>query len=378
MQSTRDLKPLTSLRFVAASMIVLLHAWLYFPWADFVGGIPLHQGVSFFFVLSGFILTHVYSQKKTAYWSFMLARFARLWPVHLVTCLMVVAFIRPDSQQFPGSGFFNPWVVLVSNLTLTHALVPFVNYTFSWNSVSWSISTEVFFYLAFPALLVGLARSWHWKLTAAVGIIGLYSIAISVLGLPAEAPVPEALGVAFLTYASPLFRGFEFVLGMTAYIGWKRLDRMGGGLVAGTVIELAAIGVCLLWVTGGIYWAAVWFSHSAGTNAWYSSSMHRLRDRHHLLRQWSGDLRARDLVAAARLARGNQLRALHGPSDHDEVVIPPQRGGKDGGCRPGSRPRRMPRCGGDPASPRGVAGTQGHFGIQAAGVAVAACSGAGS
>jgi hypothetical protein len=54
--SVEDLKPLTSLRFFAALAIVLLHAKLYTKWGWLQPiQIPLGQGVSFFFVLSGFI-----------------------------------------------------------------------------------------------------------------------------------------------------------------------------------------------------------------------------------------------------------------------------------------------------------------------------------
>src|SRR5271156_303732 len=55
---------LTSLRFIAAAMIVVTHSVTIFS-MDPTGNIaklPLSQGVSFFFVLSGFILTYVYKR----------------------------------------------------------------------------------------------------------------------------------------------------------------------------------------------------------------------------------------------------------------------------------------------------------------------------
>jgi peptidoglycan/LPS O-acetylase OafA/YrhL len=265
-----DLKPLTSLRFVAAMMIVLQHATQYFPWAQTVSGLPLAQGVSFFFVLSGFILTHVYSKKKTTYGNFIWARIARLWPVHIVTCLMVLTLIRPDSQQLPGTGLFSPWLALASNLTLTQSLIPFQLYTFSWNSVSWSISTEMFFYLAFPFLFVNIERTWHWKLAICAGFIVVYHLVVSLAGIPPASGFKE-LNASFLTYASPLFRGFEFVLGMSSYVGWRWLSRLKMTVTMANLLEVAAV----LIVAGWYYWAknalAPLLQWSLTFSLWYST-----------------------------------------------------------------------------------------------------------
>jgi peptidoglycan/LPS O-acetylase OafA/YrhL len=55
---------LTGFRFFAAMAIVLLHlkGLLWLPSTAF-GMLPLHQGVSFFYVLSGFILQHSYGNR---------------------------------------------------------------------------------------------------------------------------------------------------------------------------------------------------------------------------------------------------------------------------------------------------------------------------
>jgi peptidoglycan/LPS O-acetylase OafA/YrhL len=243
MQQVRDLKPLTSLRFVAAGMICLLHAIAYFPWAKLpiIGNFPLSQGVSFFFVLSGFILTHVYTVKKLSVGSFMLSRFARLWPVHLATCILVITFIRVDARQPPGTGFFDPWLVLVSNLSLTHSMVPFANYVFSWNSVSWSISTEMFFYLLFPFLLLHLRKFWWLQILVGICLILAYIPVVYWFDIPRTTANMQELSVTFLLYSSFVFRLFEFSLGMCSYLLWKKIggwkfanDKLG-------VIELAAL-----------------------------------------------------------------------------------------------------------------------------------------
>jgi peptidoglycan/LPS O-acetylase OafA/YrhL len=247
-----DLKPLTSLRFFAAAMIVAIHATNYFPWARSASGYSLEYGVSFFFVLSGFILTHVYQSRKISLSRFMMQRIARLWPVHVASLVFVLAFIRLDSQQLPGQGFFDPMLVLVVNVFLLHALVPFQNYVFSWNAVSWSISTEVFFYLSFLFLLRDLKSRFLIYLAASIVLILMFDVVVRVFSIPFSGPA-ESLNVTFMAYASPLFRGAEFVLGMSSYLLWQVVrpwlrNRMTASL--GEVLAIVATVATVLFLRG--------------------------------------------------------------------------------------------------------------------------------
>ena len=87
MQDARDIRPLTSLRFFAAMWVVAFHYW---PNLSSVMP-PLvakgYLGVELFFVLSGFILCHVYLDSVAdggfRYGSFLWARLARIYPLHL-------------------------------------------------------------------------------------------------------------------------------------------------------------------------------------------------------------------------------------------------------------------------------------------------------
>jgi peptidoglycan/LPS O-acetylase OafA/YrhL len=89
-----------------------------------------------------------------------------------VTLVLVVVLLRPDSRQLPGEGFFDPRLVLVANILLLHSIVPYVNYVFSWNSPSWSISTEWFFYLMFPLLLKDIHRTCRGSLRCSPPLSG--------------------------------------------------------------------------------------------------------------------------------------------------------------------------------------------------------------
>src|SRR5262245_27127834 len=120
-----SLGALTGLRFLAALLIVVEHS------ASF--GLQLPQfgydhGVSFFFVLSGFILTYVHPriESRSEAGIFIWYRIARVWPAHFVMLLATI-FILRDRIKF----------AVLPNLTLIHAWIPLPQYFFSYNAVSW-------------------------------------------------------------------------------------------------------------------------------------------------------------------------------------------------------------------------------------------------
>lgn len=153
-----DMSQLTFTRFIAAMAVVLFH-WAY-GWPElneWMWQYRLHVGptmVSYFYVLSGFIMTSVYLKPNGAldrrrYWA---ARVARIYPVYL---LGVVLIAIPFGLGVEGSHL-DP-LALVLNVLLLQAWIP--QYAMSLNSPGWSLSVEAFFYLAFPWLLILMARA---------------------------------------------------------------------------------------------------------------------------------------------------------------------------------------------------------------------------
>ncbi len=156
---------LDSYRFIAASLICLYH----FNKADVLGlqGLSLaflniQLMVDFFFTLSGFVIARTYLGKihdGASYGRFMWKRFARLYPLHLLTLCVGIAgslVIGADRLQ-PGT---NPEVfsttAILANLTLTHSM-GVTNYG-SFNIPSWSISAEMFVYALFPLMALAVTR----------------------------------------------------------------------------------------------------------------------------------------------------------------------------------------------------------------------------
>ena len=129
------IKPLTSLRFVFALMVFASHlSFLEYSPNESIRNAYLsvfregYIGVSFFFILSGFILAYNYGARIldsiTDIGSFLKARFARIYPLHLLTMLMAI----PLSQQADlccseDSGLF------LANLATNFLLVQ----VFFWN-----------------------------------------------------------------------------------------------------------------------------------------------------------------------------------------------------------------------------------------------------
>lgn len=249
--TVEDLKSLTSLRFIAAMMILLVHSLLFFKWEWLRIVSPnFIQGVSFFFVLSGFILTHVYSQRHASFLQFMRARLARIFPVHLATLALVPLLVRADSISFDGPGLQSKWLILAANITLLQSLVPLFAYNFSWNGVAWSISTELFFYLAFPILLANLKRTWAVKLLICAILLATAEACVWLFAIPAKGNVYE-FSAASLVYVSPPMRIFEFCLGMASYIAWQHVRRWGGTIILWSLLEVGTLVLAYLAVVHG-------------------------------------------------------------------------------------------------------------------------------
>jgi peptidoglycan/LPS O-acetylase OafA/YrhL len=228
----RRLSALTGLRFVAASMVFVLHSmpqpekWL-----------ALDQGVSFFFVLSGFILTYIYPDlpNLAAVKQFYIARIARLWPLHLLTTLFVVGIAGIPSFK-----------ALVLNALLLQAWVPIQKIYFSYNAVAWSISTEVFFYLVFPLLIPSLEKNWYWKLFGSAFLVLTLIAACNSFGLPLFSL--NEVSAHGLLYISPLSRIFEFIAGMCCCLGWGTLQAKAphNGFWTFTLAEVSAIALTIV------------------------------------------------------------------------------------------------------------------------------------
>ncbi|WP_051856565.1 acyltransferase family protein [Streptomyces sp. NRRL B-1347] len=212
------LPSLTGMRFAAALLVFCFHASYENVFADrrvngaFREGASQAgwTGVSFFFVLSGFVLA--FSARRHDTWrAFWRRRLWKVYPSHLLTAAAAVALLAAAGLPRPG---------LLRNLLLVQTWQPDVDVILGANPVSWSLSCEALFYLAFPALWAGVrrirpGRLWWWA-AALAAVVALLPAAAGLL-LPGG-PHMYWLAISEEQYwfllAFPPVRAAEFVLGM--------------------------------------------------------------------------------------------------------------------------------------------------------------------
>ncbi|SHF05357.1 Peptidoglycan/LPS O-acetylase OafA/YrhL, contains acyltransferase and SGNH-hydrolase domains [Psychroflexus salarius] len=163
-------------------------------------------GVSFFFILSGFILAYNYQEKflKKDYSikQFYNARFARIYPLHFITFIISTPLFF-YSTELSGKLILQS----LTNLSLTQSFIPIREIYFSFNSPSWSISNEMFFYLLFPfiiGLIYSLKKKWYLLLLI------FFLVPIGTLIIPSEF-------YHQLFYINPFVRIFDFAIGVSIY-----------------------------------------------------------------------------------------------------------------------------------------------------------------
>ena len=123
---------------------------------------PIYQkgyfGVDIFFVLSGYIITYVYAgggrTKKFEFSGYLLKRIARVYPNHILAMgLLLVLVVSARQMGFAVEGNYSGGDFAISALLLQS--LPFNNAGNSWNYPSWSVSAELFGYIAiFPLTLL--------------------------------------------------------------------------------------------------------------------------------------------------------------------------------------------------------------------------------
>ena len=151
-------------------------------------------------------------------------------------------------MTYSGPGIFDRNFVLLFNLGLIQSLIPTTSYVFSWNTVSWSISTEYFFYLAFPLLLINIEKTWIWKV-GIFAVIGAISFPVlTSVGVPAISDDPRSVAIYPFLYANPLSRGLQFCAGMASGAWDRYLRRKSLSFAAWTTIEIATIIALGIWL----------------------------------------------------------------------------------------------------------------------------------
>lgn len=227
--STLEVRPeklnsLTGLRFVAAFMVVLSHVGINLlprvaPDLRPVIGLFYEAGaigVSFFFILSGFVLTWVARESDTVP-QFWRRRFFKIYPNHLVTFAAACVLAAIASHALTTRD-------TIATLFLVHAWIPDQPLLFNlWsNTPTWSLSCELLFYLSFPWLLVLVRKIRPGRLWLAFGITyaAIWIVPLVAGTFLQSGGLHRGTGLHwnamwFMTFFPPV-RMLEFVLGILA------------------------------------------------------------------------------------------------------------------------------------------------------------------
>lgn len=194
------IRTLQSLRFVFIMLVVLSH--YIGPSFDFGG----ECGVSFFFILSGFVLSIAYSEKisKELFNTkiFFNKQLIKIYPLHIITfIIMFVLDIRLDK-------YCNP-VAAIANLLLLQSWVPADSFYFVANSPSWFLCDILFFYAVFSSLNKFILHADNRKIISISIIVFLLYICLMAV-LPSHLVNP-------ILYANPLTRLLDFIIGIILY-----------------------------------------------------------------------------------------------------------------------------------------------------------------
>jgi peptidoglycan/LPS O-acetylase OafA/YrhL len=168
----RYIPALDGLRGMAAMLVAGGH------YMAFDGGAPLSMtastlvglGMTLFFVLSGFVIHYNYHAtipRPGGTRAFFVARFARLYPLYILLFLFDFAYTGLTARSACGQigAPDERWLGLAFYLTLTqswfYAVICRASLAYQYGpvaAVSWSISVEIFFYLAYVVVAMCIAR----------------------------------------------------------------------------------------------------------------------------------------------------------------------------------------------------------------------------
>ena len=191
--------------------------------------------VDFFFVLSGFVVTHAYAgrletaESRVTFWK---KRFARVWPLH-VTMLGLFILLELYRYATTGVGFTGDRSVfaIFTNLTLLQSM--HFHDQLTWNTPSWAVSTEFYTYIVF-ALLLGAATGAGKRIFAGIFIV---VGSLGVLIFVSRYGMHETFDFGFFRCL------YGFFFGSLAYETWRRWP-----VRSGTIVEAAALVLTVIYL----------------------------------------------------------------------------------------------------------------------------------
>jgi len=231
-QKSEYISNLTPLRGVAALLVAIFHFEMaiarFVPATTTMFFEKSYLMVDLFFVMSGFIILHVYGNdfghaiNKNSLRKFFVARFARIYPLHFFSLALLVLLVwcfapagtYPNAMEFPSA--------ILPNFFLLQSF--HVISIYSWNIPSWSISAEAAAYLLFPLLALFVAR--RRKLAVLLLMLFIVASYLAIMfWLPRKNPLYPSIPVPHninTTFDYGFLRGIAgFATGMLVYLLYR-------------------------------------------------------------------------------------------------------------------------------------------------------------
>ncbi|HEY1193469.1 acyltransferase [Flavobacterium sp.] len=203
------IEQLTFTRFLAAISIVIFHfgkkSFLFNN--DIVRSLFFNADVcvSYFFILSGFVMMLAYGNKTSlSARDYLRNRFARIYPLYFLA-ILIVLFLQIRTKNIDLTG-------LIFNIFMIQAWIP--GYVLSCNPPGWSLSVELIFYILFPFIFNRIFKKVKIE-KIAVLIIGFWIVSQIVFLSLFSTYEQESNLKDFLMY-SPIMHLNEFFIGNLA------------------------------------------------------------------------------------------------------------------------------------------------------------------
>jgi peptidoglycan/LPS O-acetylase OafA/YrhL len=260
-------------RFVGAIIVVFVHYELIFG-QFIVWGALGTTSLSWFFMVSGFVLSYVYPslQGWAATKKFYKFRIIRIYPAYAFAIFISSTFVwlsylsvgevffieahRPfqityDLPEVKDTSFF--LIATIRHYVFTQSISSVETLKLLFNGPLWSLVLEAYFYLCFPLFLILLRNVNSYKRVFAVFIAG-YAIQFGLIEyfLP-EAEYYDLATLNVPVYTNPIIRFVEFVFGMLIY----KIFVLNGIDKGKGKINLLPLLVSIL-----VYLAVIWFGEN--------------------------------------------------------------------------------------------------------------------
>ncbi len=233
------IEQITFTRFIAAFAIIIFHFGLkIYPFSHpFISPVfyLAKIGVSYFFILSGFIMVVAYNKKEEINaLDYYKNRIARIYPVYLFAIVLFIV------HNLIFGKYLNINDILL-NLATIQAWIP--GKALSLNYPGWSLSVEFFFYALFPLLFNFIYKRFNYIIVL-IAVIFIWLGSQFFFNILVNSPFYQGYGSKshdFLYYF-PLLHLNQFLLGnLAGYYFIKNPDKQGN-------YDLLILGLCVLLV----------------------------------------------------------------------------------------------------------------------------------